>query len=134
MKIIISNISDLLPNKVLREKILIKFQIVDSIMKEDFKSLMRLSHLYNKLEKSGYIKKEDETKFKELIEKIENSNSVKCERSHRRSLEKKLNKKPTPKKTYSFEEYCEDFFDQDIHLMSDSQKKIAFESFKNIKG
>lgn len=65
----------------------LKYTLKESILKTDFKKLMKISH-YKSAEKIGYVYKNEESNFIELCNKIENSDAEKCRKSHEKSKEK----------------------------------------------
>lgn len=67
-------------------KAVFQYELKESIMKEHFKKLMKMTH--NK----KYISKNDEKEFLALVSEIENSSSEKCKKSHAKCIEKKIEK------------------------------------------
>jgi hypothetical protein len=124
MKVKTTKISNTTKNMALRQKTdLLQFTIAESIMKDHFKLLMKLARLYDASTKTGYIVKKDEPDFNALVDIIEKSDSQKCAVSHRKCAEKKAKK--SQRKSISFEEYCEEYLDTHLALMSDEEKKEA---------
>lgn len=111
------------------KKAVFKFTIKESILKQHFKDLMRISTHYSKNEKTGYICTKEKENFLELVEKIEKSDSVKCKKSHQKSIQKKLEKNQKISNRMSFEDFCEEFLDQDIELMSEEHKNEAYQTY-----
>lgn len=64
---------------------------------------------------------------------VKNLSSVRYIKDQIELLAKKANKKSKNNisKRMSFEEYCSEFLDMHVSLMSDLQKKEAFNSYKN---
>jgi hypothetical protein len=121
--------------KVITENIYImnqcifKFKIVSSILKKHYKELARMSMLFNNREQNtGFIEKRDEQQFLDLVAIIESSNDARCATSHKNAIEKAKNRK----NTVSFEDYCEDYLDMSIYLMSDKEKEEAYSSYKTL--
>jgi hypothetical protein len=128
MKIKIEKVINTTENRVLRQRDeLVRFQLVDSVLKTHFKTLMKLSRLYDPATKIGYITKENEPEFHALAEKIEASNTEQCRKSHEKTRAKKAEKR----NRITFEDYCEDWLDQHIALMGESEKTEAFKSFQH---
>jgi hypothetical protein len=69
-------------------KAVLQYTLLDSILKTHFKELMRLTRCYDSKEKTGYITDKDELKFKDLVEKIEKSDSKKARASHEKTAAK----------------------------------------------
>ena len=67
-----------------------KFKICDSILKTHFKNLMKISKMYNSKEKTGFILESNKDEYTSLLNKIERSNSDKCRESHKKSIERKI--------------------------------------------
>jgi len=63
-----------------------KFKINDSILKTHFKSLMKLSRMYDSKEKTGYIVENNREDFLKLHLEIENSDASKAKKSHEKSV------------------------------------------------
>jgi len=81
-------------NIYISKKCIYEFKIVSSILKKHYKSLARISMLFNSKERNhGFIKKENEQAFLNLINEIENSNGKRCATSHKKAVEKYKNKK-----------------------------------------
>lgn len=104
----------------------IPFTIQSAILKTHFKQLMNLSTKYESSTKKGFISIENEQEFKILCEKIEKSDDKKCEKSYEKSKEIYINKKAN----IGFEDYCEDYLDVNLGLMSDKEKTEAYKSYK----
>jgi DNA-directed RNA polymerase subunit M/transcription elongation factor TFIIS len=76
-------------NPYISQKCIYEFKIVSSILKKHYKSLARISMLFNSRERNhGFIKKEDEQSFLRLVQEIEDSNNKRCETSHKKAVEK----------------------------------------------
>lgn len=85
---------------------------------------MIIAKFYDKTSKSGYITADKKSNFLVLLEKIENSDSAKCQKSHQKSIDRKVARNNSRK--YSFEDFCEDHLDQHVALMSEKEKNDAF--------
>lgn len=77
-------------NSYIMAKCIYEFEIESSILKTHYKALTRMSmrKLFNSKRNVGFIKKEDEKKFLELVKKIENSDDEKCKTSHEKAVQK----------------------------------------------
>lgn len=125
MKIKVDTITGTTKNRVLNQTELVRFQLINPILKTHFKTLMGLSTLYDRATKTGHIKKQVESDFYALVEKIEASNADRCKKSHEQAIAKKKEKP----QELTFEDYCEEFLDQQVCLMSDHEKEAAMSSF-----
>jgi hypothetical protein len=81
-------------NPYVTKKCVYKFKIVESILKSHYKSLARMSMLFNSIERNaGFIRKENEQEFLDLVAKIEKSNDKRCATSHKKAVEKRKTRK-----------------------------------------
>ena len=113
------------------------YKLVDAICKTHFKQLMNLSAGYNYKDKTGSVAKRNTQKFLELVEKIEKSNTAKARSSYAKTKKaydaRKQNKSTTaPKPNLTYEEYCEDYLDMHLALMSHAQKVGARNSYNDL--
>lgn len=106
------------------------FKLIDSICKSHYKSLMRLATNYNYKDKTGTISKRNTERFLSLVDEIEKSSSKVAKQSHAKS--KANYKTKTNKQKMSFEEYCEEYLDQHIALMSDTQKTDNYKAYTQL--
>lgn len=102
------------------------FEIKDSVLKDDFKALMRLSTGYDRAKKSGYIKHNKVNEFKQLAEKINATDKAACKKSHEKAATQAKNRKPA----ISFEDFCEDYLNQHVSLMSDAERQDAYTQYQ----
>lgn len=130
MKMKIEIIKKLENNYVTRyTKAVLKFKIKNSILKTHFKELMRLAKMYDSKEKSGFISKDNQESFLNLVERIEASDNNKCKKSHQKSIQRKIERNQQFSNTMSFEDYCEEFLDQHVALMNDEHKNEAYQAY-----
>lgn len=113
-------------NSNIRTKV--DFEIVDIISKEQFKNLMSYSK-YNKFKKNGeaiFDVAAHAEKFAAYIDTINQDSSE-------YKIEYKAKKEVRNNSKMSFEDYCSDYLDLDLALMSDEQKNQAHISYNKMK-
>ena len=92
-------------------KTALEYKIRESITKGHFKELMRMSHLYDSKEKTGFISEENKEEFLKLIDKASRSNLKRAKGSHQKSIEKLKEKSQQRYKEGSFDEWYNEIAD-----------------------